>query len=178
MTNSNEFLNILTFKSSNHNQLNYFEQQLKSAIDFSQNLVNLTTLKQGDQSDLTIHLKPELLIIEPIIIDEQDQLLTIAPNFTKNEQTITLQVWTQNVPFNDHVLKALVQLNQLDEARCAYYEQNNYQYGLIKTNGKQILMQDDHFPEDVDLTTFNQVIKQLDHQLKFSSKPKWKFWKR
>lgn len=172
MTTGNEFFNILTFKSTNQDQLNKFDQRLRSAIDFSQNLVNLTILRQGDQSDLNIRLKPELLIIEPIIIDEQDQLIT------KNDQTITLQIWTQNTPFNDHALKALVQLNQLDGAICAYYEKSNYHYGLIKTDGKQILMQSDHFPNDLDLTTFHQAIKQLDDQLKFSSKPKWKFWKR
>ena len=65
-----------------------------------------------------------------------------------------------------------MQLNQLDAANCAYYEKSNYHYGLIKTDGKQILMQSDHFPNDVDLTTFDQAIKQIDHQLKFSSKPK------
>ena len=86
MTTGNEFFNILTFKSTNQDQLNKFDQRLRSAIDFSQNLVNLTILRQGDQSDLNIRLKPELLIIEPIIIDEQDQLIT------KNDQTITLQI--------------------------------------------------------------------------------------
>lgn len=163
--------NILTFTNTNETNLQQFYQKLKDAIDFNHNLINLTKLKHGLQNDLVNHLRPEYLVIDPIPFQNHPKKLV-----NKSKQSITLQVWTYYLPFDDQILKTLVNLNQLEVATVAYYNNNTYEYGIIKTNGEQVLEKTDVFSNEVELGTFLKAINQLESSLKFKSK--WKFWKR
>lgn len=171
-TNNNQIFNLITFSTNDENHLNRFEQKLRQAIDFSQNLIDLNHLFHDDPNDLNIHLKPNYQIIEPIVLEQQEHLLF------KTTDKITIQFYTPDQPFDDHHLKVLVSQNNLDLATVAFYNENNYHYGLIKTNGRQILNADDHFPNQIQFATWMQAIDQFEKDLTFKQAPKWKFWKR
>lgn len=155
-------LNLIVIQASEV-QINDLYQDLKQAIDYSQDLVDLRKLQINPR---LINHYP-LLIIEPIVDDvttQFDQPTLVA----KTATSIELQVWSPNYPLEDILLQDLVKNYQLERLDLSYYQpENDYRYGLIKISPNNIKTKHDQLimKQKPDHRDFIKALDVLEHQL-------------